>query len=77
MGNQVGGGGWGGGWGFVNRVIISLPSHKGSLLPGERDIPVPALLTQDQAHIAVGGREHIISLMYFWLARMKSCDGLP
>ena len=36
-----------------------------------------SLLTQDQAHIAVGGREHIISLMYFWLARMKSCDGLP
>ncbi len=63
----------------MSTVIISLPSHKGSLLPGERDIPVPvpALLTQDQAHIAVGGREHMISLMYFWLARMKSCDGLP
>ena len=36
-----------------------------------------SLLKLDQAYIAVGGWEHIISLMYFWLARIKSCDGPP
>ena len=56
-----------------NWLFIKL--HKGSLR-GERDIPVPAKARR-QAHIAVGGWEHIISFMDFWPARIDRRNEPP
>ena len=59
------------------RLVIAGSSNYTSSLVSAISRISRSLLKLDQVYIAVGGWEHIISLMYFWLARIKSCDGPP
>ena len=68
-------------WGNVRVNLVALVDNCGSSNYTSSLVSAISrslLLKLDQAYIAVqGGWEHIISLMYFWLARIKSCDGPP